>query len=157
MRYVDNNASINTISGVDAFNVLNHTDFGIPNKDWKSSSGGKNHQFGVIGRETAIRRRIHVLAFCLRSSFHDWTLILGNRVDAMTFYDRSSARAGCGHLYRRLWDTVMEDTAVLCGFFAPNKRVDVVGVYVFVKRLGDYLAETGQQRGQGVRFGGGEG
>lgn len=42
---------------LDAFNALNHTDFGIPNNDWKSSSGGKITSSALSARELQLGAR----------------------------------------------------------------------------------------------------
>jgi hypothetical protein len=41
----------------DAFNALNHTDFGIPNNDWRSSSGGKITGSSLPARELQLGAR----------------------------------------------------------------------------------------------------
>jgi hypothetical protein len=42
---------------LDAFNALNHTNFGIPNNDWKSSSGGKITSSALPARELQLGAR----------------------------------------------------------------------------------------------------
>ena len=42
---------------LDAFNALNHTDFGTPNNDWKSSSGGKITSSALPARELQLGAR----------------------------------------------------------------------------------------------------
>jgi hypothetical protein len=41
----------------DAFNALNHTDFGTPNNDWRSSSGGKITGSSLPARELQLGAR----------------------------------------------------------------------------------------------------